>query len=364
MRLTSWLNKGLDWASSDEVMTPQKRVKSMVDKNTSLASVIQGEVWEAAKTAPKGDTPTAKNMGEPTSMETGDGGHVQFGPQPNVIPETHTAPESDEQPPSKEGGAPTPPATSVNPEAPDTLVGALQSAAIVEEHRTLMGTVVEKAAMQASASHAAEASELRRKLEEKQADASEVETLNSALAEAKKEAEEERAARLKHESRVEEVQQELKDATSKCESLERMISDQNSEVAKALQSAQEAQAEAQSACREIQEAKQIAVGKAFIMQRKKKVRRTVSGGPAGRAPNNQALDLVGETGADVLAEKNGLLAQELEQCQAQLKAATAELGDLKKSSSGPSDQLEEKLKVAQEGERERRKGNTPQAIVC
>ena len=39
------------------------------------------------------------------------------------------------------------------------------------------------------------------------ADASEVETLKSALAEAKKEAEEERVARVKHESRVEEVQQ-------------------------------------------------------------------------------------------------------------------------------------------------------------
>ena len=44
----------------------------------------------------------------------------------------------------KEGGAQTPPATSVNPEASDTLVEALQSATIVEEHRTLMGTVVEK----------------------------------------------------------------------------------------------------------------------------------------------------------------------------------------------------------------------------
>ena len=41
MRLTSWLNKGLDWASSDEVMTLQRRVKSMVDKNISLPRVIQ-----------------------------------------------------------------------------------------------------------------------------------------------------------------------------------------------------------------------------------------------------------------------------------------------------------------------------------
>ena len=40
----------------------------------------------------------------------------------------------------------------------------------------------------------------------------EVEPLKSALAEGKKEAEEERASHLKHESRVEEVQQELKDA--------------------------------------------------------------------------------------------------------------------------------------------------------
>ena len=38
---TSWLNKGLDWALSDEVTMLQKRIKSMVDKNTSLASVIQ-----------------------------------------------------------------------------------------------------------------------------------------------------------------------------------------------------------------------------------------------------------------------------------------------------------------------------------
>ena len=41
MRLASWLNKGLDWASSDEAMTLQKRIKSMVDKDTRLASIIQ-----------------------------------------------------------------------------------------------------------------------------------------------------------------------------------------------------------------------------------------------------------------------------------------------------------------------------------
>ena len=39
---------------------------------------------------------------------------------------------------------PITPASSANAEAPDTLVRALQSATIVEEHRTLMGMVIEK----------------------------------------------------------------------------------------------------------------------------------------------------------------------------------------------------------------------------
>ena len=77
-------------------------------------------------------------------METGDRGHVQFGPQPNVAPETHMVPETEEQPSLPEGGAPTTPASSVNAEAPDTLMRALQGTIIVEEHRTLMGTVIEK----------------------------------------------------------------------------------------------------------------------------------------------------------------------------------------------------------------------------
>ena len=41
MRLTSWVKKGLNWAPSDEVMTLHKRVKGMIEKNTSLADVIQ-----------------------------------------------------------------------------------------------------------------------------------------------------------------------------------------------------------------------------------------------------------------------------------------------------------------------------------
>ena len=39
---------------------------------------------------------------------------------------------------------PVPPATSVQPEVPDTLSAALKSTSIVDEHRALMGAVIEK----------------------------------------------------------------------------------------------------------------------------------------------------------------------------------------------------------------------------
>ena len=54
------------------------------------------------------------------------------------------ATESGQQPLSTEGDAPILPVTSVHPEVPDTLLAALQSASIVEEHRTLMGAVIGK----------------------------------------------------------------------------------------------------------------------------------------------------------------------------------------------------------------------------
>ena len=41
MRLTSWLNNGLDWEPPDKVMTLESHVKGMINKNTSLANVIQ-----------------------------------------------------------------------------------------------------------------------------------------------------------------------------------------------------------------------------------------------------------------------------------------------------------------------------------
>ena len=54
------------------------------------------------------------------------------------------APDSGGQPPSTEEGAPVPPKTSAQPEVPDTLSAAPKSASIAEEHRALMGAVIEK----------------------------------------------------------------------------------------------------------------------------------------------------------------------------------------------------------------------------
>ena len=104
----------------------------------------QGEVQEAARVAPEGDPSAAGHSREKTPMEIGDGGHIQFGPHPNTFPESYTAPEFGERPPSGGGGVPIPPVTSVQPEAPDNLLEALRGASIVEEHRVLMGTVVER----------------------------------------------------------------------------------------------------------------------------------------------------------------------------------------------------------------------------
>ena len=77
-------------------------------------------------------------------MGTGDGGQAPFGPQPDTIPETYTAPELSEWPSPKGGGVPVPPVTSVQPEAPDNLLETPRGASIVDEHRALMGTVIEK----------------------------------------------------------------------------------------------------------------------------------------------------------------------------------------------------------------------------
>ena len=54
----------------------------------------QGETQEDARAAPEGKTSAAGHMGEKIPMETGDGDHIRFGPQPNTVLETYMALES------------------------------------------------------------------------------------------------------------------------------------------------------------------------------------------------------------------------------------------------------------------------------
>ena len=68
----------------------------------------QGEATEIVRAASKDDSTAAGHMGEEAPMGTDGGGRVPFGPQPDIIPETCTAPWSGEWPSRKGGGVPFP----------------------------------------------------------------------------------------------------------------------------------------------------------------------------------------------------------------------------------------------------------------
>ena len=74
----------------------------------------RGEAPDAVKEVPEGETSTDGHMGEQIPMETSEEVHIQFGPQPNTIPETRTASESSKHPPSRVGDVPTPPVALSN----------------------------------------------------------------------------------------------------------------------------------------------------------------------------------------------------------------------------------------------------------
>ena len=62
---------------------------------------------------------------------------------PDSMPEPAVVSESGRRPLRKKGKTVTP-AASVQPEAPDNLLEALQGASIKEEHRTIMSAVIQK----------------------------------------------------------------------------------------------------------------------------------------------------------------------------------------------------------------------------
>ena len=99
-----------------------------------MSSMGRGEI---VPEAPQGDLPDSRRKGSKTPNGS------KFGPQPNTAPEPPVVPDSGRRPPSKRGKTPVP-VTSVHPEAPDNLLGALRDASIDEEHRTIMSAVIQK----------------------------------------------------------------------------------------------------------------------------------------------------------------------------------------------------------------------------
>ena len=94
-------------------------------KVLSWRATPKGGAQDIVRGAPQGRTSTTGQMGEQIPKETGEEGHIQFGPQPDTIPEIHMAPESGERPPSKEGCVLIPPVDPVHPVALDDLMEVL-----------------------------------------------------------------------------------------------------------------------------------------------------------------------------------------------------------------------------------------------
>ena len=92
---------------------------------------------ETVPEAPQGDLPDSRSKGSKAP------GGSKFGSQPNTAPKPPVVSDSGRQPPSKRGKTPVL-VTSVHPEAPDNLLGALRDASNDEEHRTIMSVVVKK----------------------------------------------------------------------------------------------------------------------------------------------------------------------------------------------------------------------------
>ena len=92
---------------------------------------------EVVLEAPQGDLPDSRPTGGKAPEAS------EFGPQPNTAPEPPAVPESDRRR-LHQKCKPTPPVTSVHPEAPDNLLEALNGASIDEEHRTVMSAVIQK----------------------------------------------------------------------------------------------------------------------------------------------------------------------------------------------------------------------------
>ena len=92
---------------------------------------------EVVLEAPQGNLPDSRRQGDRTPKGS------KSGPRPDTAPEPSKVPESGGRPLRKKGKTLTP-AASIQPEAPDSLLEALNGASIKEEHRAIMNAVIQK----------------------------------------------------------------------------------------------------------------------------------------------------------------------------------------------------------------------------
>ena len=107
---------------------------------TDDAEVLSQQVpsrEEVVLEVPQGDLPDSRSKGDETPRGS------KSGSRPDTAPEPSKVPESGGGPPSKRSKS-TVPAASVQPEAPDNMLEALQGASINEEHRAIMSAVIQK----------------------------------------------------------------------------------------------------------------------------------------------------------------------------------------------------------------------------
>ena len=93
--------------------------------------------WEIVPEAPQGDLPDSRSKGSKAP------GGSKLGSQPNTAPEPPVVPDLSRWPHFKRDKTLVL-ATSVHPEAPNNLLGALRGASIDEEHCTIMSAVIKK----------------------------------------------------------------------------------------------------------------------------------------------------------------------------------------------------------------------------
>ena len=122
--------------SSDVNSLPTASSPHPTDDTEVLSQQVPSQE-EVVLEAPQGDLPDSRRQGDKTPKGS------KSGPGPDSAPEPSVVPESSGRPLRKKGETATP-VTSVQPEAPDNLLEALNGASIDEGHRTIMSVVIQK----------------------------------------------------------------------------------------------------------------------------------------------------------------------------------------------------------------------------